>query len=133
MANVLVVSMTKSIEDAVYHAEVNELEDYYNHLECGCMDVAHRKIGGKYFDIWVDDEGLLVENPVISAVTIAPDDEDGKPRFEPMLAGNLIIANHDAEGNTTSLSRADANMIIDNIIVRILEDGRKIPCLICEY
>lgn len=127
MADVLVISMTKPIQDAVYHAEIKELDDYYKHLECECMDVARRKIGNKYFDIWVDYEGLLVDKPVISAIRIVEN------AFEPMLAGNLILANHDLEGNTTSLSRSDAEMIIDNILVRISEDGRKIPCLKCDY
>ena len=130
MAQVLVISVTKELPEAVYPAIVEELDDYYKHLECDCMDVANRLIGDKRFDIWVDDAGLLKEDPIISAVTSRS--IEGHIYYEPMLAGNLIIANHDSAGNTTSLSREDVEMILDHILVRPLGD-RRIPCLECEY
>ena len=130
MAKCLVISMTKPMGEAIYTAEINELEDFYEHLECGCMDVANRKIGNKRFDIWVDDEGLLKDSPIISAVSIT----DGE--VVPMLAGNLIIANHDLEGNTTSLSDEDIEMILEHVFTRVSvqDHGLTIyPYLECEY
>lgn len=126
-ANVLVISTTKPIADAVYMAEVEELDDYYKHLECRCMDVAVRKIGDTYFDIWVDDEGLLVDSPKVSAI------RQTDSGFEPMLAGNLLIAHHDDVGNTTSISFEEANMIIDHIGIIKHDDEHEAPCLVCEY
>lgn len=130
MARCLVISVTRPVTEAVYETEINELEDFYEHLECGCMDVANRKIGSKRFDIWVDDEGLLKDSPIISAVSIT----DGE--VVPMLAGNLIIANHDLEGNTTSLSDADIKMILEHVFTRVSvqDHGLTIyPYLECEY
>lgn len=83
--------------------QCGSLDDFYKHLECDCFDIAHRKVGGKKsYDIFVDDMGLLKDNPIPTALD---------SRFKPMLVGNLIFANHDNEGNTTSLSDEDIEYI----------------------
>jgi len=85
--------------------ECSKLDDYYKALKCDCFDVAYRKVGGedgKYFDIFVDDIGLFVDNPIPSAFS----SDSGV-----MLVGNLIFANHDSHGNTTSLSDEDIMLI----------------------
>lgn len=69
-------------------------------------NIARRKVGEKIFDIFVDDEGLLKDNPIPTAFT---------SDLEVALVGNLLFANHDAEGNTTSLSDEDIECIIDNL------------------
>ena len=82
------------------------LDDYYKHLGCDCFDIANRRLGDRRFDIFVDDEGLLKDNPTISAITADN---------EPMLVGNLIFANHDGQGNTISLSDNDIETIKSHI------------------
>jgi len=74
------------------------------------ITVATRKIGGKRFDIWCDDEGLLKGDEFIAlAVSIYP-------RYaNEFLVGNLLIATSDSEGNTTGLSDNDIDLIKSNI------------------
>lgn len=84
----------------------NDIDYFYPLLNCDIFDIATRKIGNRVFDIYCDDEGLFVEHARISAM-----DKDGNM----MLVGNLMIANHDDEGNTTSLTDEEANYIIDNV------------------
>lgn len=79
----------------------DSLDDYYRYLECDTFDITSRNVGGKRFDIFVDDIGLF-KDALITGVS---------PELEVMLVGNLIFANHDQEGNTTSLSDADIKLI----------------------
>lgn len=114
MARVLVMDVL-SEENRVYTAQVNDLKDYYEHLKCDCFDIANRKVGNKRFDIYVDDIGLYRDNLIVSAI----DNEN-----QPMLVGNLIFANHDSEGNTTSLSDEDIAEITENIYLCVAKvDG----------
>lgn len=88
-----------------------KLDDFYREIGCSCIDIAHRSIGGKAFDIFVDDEGLLKADAGerISAIAM----EDGSPF--PQLVGTLVFANHDAAGNTTDLSLDDTLLISSKI------------------
>ena len=63
------------------------LDSLYKLTDCTCIDIAVRKIGGKWFDIVCDDEGLFRDDIKISAVN-----RDG----EPMLVGNLLFCHHDS-------------------------------------
>lgn len=83
------------------------LDEYYERLECDTFDITHRRIGETYFDIFCDDEGLLRENPIIAAVDSS---------FAPALVGNLIFAHHDKEGNTTGISDEDFRLIQKSVI-----------------
>lgn len=83
------------------------LDDYHKYLKCDTFDITRRNIGGKPFDIFCDDIGLFADNPIPSAL-----DENMKP----VLVGNLIFANHDTEGNTTSLSDEDIKHIKEHLI-----------------
>ena len=49
------------------------LEGYYKLLDCDCIDIVRRKIGGKYFDVICDDEALLKAAPVPAPVPAAVD------------------------------------------------------------
>ena len=92
----------------------SELEDYYRLIGCDCIDIVARKIGNKYFEIICDDEGLLKENPRISAVD---------KNMKPALIGNLLIAGPvDEDGELTSLSDEDISIIKDNILSAIAAD-----------
>lgn len=102
--------------------EYSDYRDLYPHLECEHFDITNRIIGGKVFDVICDDEGLLKDNPVVSMVDMA---------FNPMLVGNLIFANHDADGNTTSLSQEDIRLIMENLIY-IEVNGSVRTIVICD-
>lgn len=71
------------------------------------IDIVQRKIGDKVFDIVCDDEGLLLDNPIVSA--IAKD-------CRVMLVGNLFICNHYKE-HLTSLSNEDEQYILSKVMV----------------
>ena len=47
----------------------DELQNYYNLIECNSIDIVRRKIGKRYFNIICDDEGMLVDGPKISAIS----------------------------------------------------------------
>ena len=76
----------------------DHLTEYYKLLKCYLIDIARRKVGGKYYDIIVDDEGLFAEKPTVSAI-----DSNG----DPALVGNLLFCNHDGQGGETSLTDQD--------------------------
>ena len=81
----------------------DSLQDYYDLIGCGCIDIVTRKIGRKVYDIIVDDEGLLKNDPLISAI-----DDLGRV----MLVGSLIVCGvADEEGELTDLSAADIKYI----------------------
>lgn len=86
---------------------VKELEDFYKALECDCFDVVRRKVGGKPYDIFVDDIGLYRDNPIPSAIS---------SYMSVQLVGNLIFTNTDSEGNTISLSDDDIEHIKSCVI-----------------
>lgn len=121
MARVLVLSVT---QNRVYEADCGQLQDFYDNLEAEPFDIAVRKIGDKYFDIFVDDMGLFREERIVSAV-----DREGNG----MLVGNLIFANHDAQGNTTSLSTEDIELIKRNLILAIDENFDTHIVVIADY
>lgn len=75
------------------------------------IDCVSRKIGKKYYDIWLDDEGLFKTNDdgTISGIGV-------NTTWEEIFAGNLIIANNDGEGNVLSLSEDDIDNITKHIV-----------------
>lgn len=86
-------------------AECEDLSDFYRELGCDCFDITRLAIGDDTFDIFCDDIGWLRERPVVSAICA-----EGA-FYKPVLAGNLVIARHDAAGETISLSDEDIEMI----------------------
>ena len=83
-----------------------EIDAYYFALRCTSIDIVERKIGGKWFDVMCDDEGLLKEEVKISAIN---------DMGEPMLVGNLMFFHNDGEGNLVGLSDEDVDHIKKNI------------------
>lgn len=74
------------------------LDDYYKYLKCDYIDIPTRKVGTVVYDVICDDNGLLIENPVVSAVD---------KNLQLMLVGNLLFSHHDSEGETTSCTESD--------------------------
>lgn len=105
--------------------KANGIQDYYDLLNCSLFDIACRKIGENYYDIYCDDEGLLKCNPIVSAVS-----SDG----EPMLVGNLFVAKTNDEGETISLNEDELSEVLENVTP--LFDVRNqiwYKGLICDY
>ena len=88
--------------------EANGLDDYYRLIGCRCIDIVSRTIDDVKVEIIIDDEGLLVNAPKVSAIDI-----DGTP----MLCGNLLVASGRVtdDGELTELTRAEIDEIMDNV------------------
>lgn len=84
-----------------------ELDEYYRHLDCDCIDIVMRKIGGKWFDVMCDDEGLFKAEPKMSAIN---------DLGEPMLVGNLMFFHNDGEGNLVGLDDEDIEHLKKHIM-----------------
>lgn len=87
------------------HGEINcnnDLQSYYDALNCDCIDIAYRQIDGVGFDIVCDDEGLLKTNRVISAMN---------KYGNIMLVGSLLFFHHNDNGELTSLSDEDIALL----------------------
>ena len=88
--------------------EANTLADYYKIIGCRCVDIIHRRIGDVEVEIVLDDEGAIIENPKVSAISI-----DGTP----MLYGNLLVASGRVteDGELTELTEEEVDEIMDNV------------------
>lgn len=105
-------------ENGVRFEVVKSLEDMYREIGCNTIDIATRKVGGKWFDFIIDDEGLLKPDPRVSAIYI--NEEDGV--CEPALFGTLIVCSHDEAGNTTDISLDDHMLLVDRIRIAVAEN-----------
>ena len=88
--------------------EANGLDDYYELIGCRCIDIVSRTIGDVEVEIVLDDEGTLVNQPKISAIS---------PEGTPMLYGNLLIASGRVtdDGELTEINGAELDELMDNI------------------
>jgi len=94
----------------------NKLDEFYKVLDCQLIDIVNRNIEGKPFTIICDDEGLLKERPIVSAV----DKED-----KPMLVGNLFICSAENCGSElVSLTEEESGHILKHLAMASLpQDG----------
>lgn len=86
----------------------DDLQTYYNLIECSSIDIVRRKIGKRRFNIVCDDEGMLTDGPKISAISHL-----GEVR----LVGNLVICSDlvTEDGDLVGLSDDEAEYIIQRI------------------
>lgn len=86
------------------------LDSFYKILDCSCIDIVRRRIGGRFkkaFEIVCDDEGLFREPQKISAI-----DNLGQAQ----LVGNIFITGTaDEDGNLTSLTEYDVSYILSKV------------------
>ena len=97
----------------------DDLKVFYKMLNCSQITIPTFKVDGKEFDVICDDEGLLKQRNV-SAV-----DKDGSP----MLVGNLIFAHHDDEGDLTSITDEEAELLRRNVLLAKDEKGKIFPVI----
>lgn len=74
------------------------LDSYYATLGCTCIDIVTRRVRGESFDLICDDEALLREDPVPSAL-----DACGRP----LLCGPLFVVRFDGREDVTDLTSED--------------------------
>lgn len=79
------------------------LESYYRILNCRCIDIVRRGIGGRRFDVICDDEALFTDSPRASMVNA-----DGKM----MLAGNLFVVQTDGADDLQSLTEDEIRHVL---------------------
>ena len=91
------------------------LDGYYAALNCRCIDIVSRTIGGMPFLIVCDDEGLLKSDMCVSAIA---------PSGETMLVGNLFIVKSDGTDDIESLTDNECQHIMRNQL-----EVRKFPSL----
>lgn len=108
MKALLIDSKNGQVSEVELDDQKPHLEQFYELLECRLIDIAYRNIGGRFFDIIIDDEGLFADDPKVSALN---------SKREPVLVGNLLFCNHDGEGNETSLSEEDIAHLMDHVAV----------------
>lgn len=90
------------INNNIQMVEANGLDDFYRLLNCRCIDVIYRKIGDTECTLIVDDEGLLKDNPIVSAIDVSG---------TPCLVGNILIAS----GEDTPLTDEEVQNIMFNV------------------
>ena len=89
-------------------------ETYTKLLKCDLIDIVTRKIGGIWYDLIVDDEGLYQDNPKVSVLT---------KKLKPAIWGNVIITRSTPSGNQSGLKDSDIEIIKDNIAWMTGDDG----------
>ena len=108
--------------------KVIDIEDdfdvFYELIKCRYIDIVHRKIGHKYFDVICDDEGALKEDAITSAVDT---------QFRQMLVGNLIVSKSDDEGNLIDLSDEDIKQILRHTKTYFTLSNKVYPALQMTY
>lgn len=101
-----VVITTRKVEFPDAMSSRERLEEYYRLLDCRCIDIREVAINGKYFDLIVDDEGLLKDR-LIPTFYVEEDDT--------ALFGNILFAHCNDEGETIGLEDSELPMLADYI------------------
>ena len=99
------------------------LNQLYRVLKCNIIDAVTRKVGDRTFTIICDDEGLLKDRPIPSALS---------PQGQVMLVGNLFVCNT-YKGKMTSLSDGDIEYLgnkIGAVCIATREGDKAFPVLI---
>lgn len=102
------------------HADPDaNLDAIYTMLECGTIDVATRKFGRHYYDVYCDDEGLLKPNPLPSIATFK------SGQCVEQLVGNVFICKHDGEGGMKSLTQAECDEVVSTLLTYRDDEGNE--------
>ena len=95
---------TKTITPHVRHISPdNGLNDLYKILNCDLVTCVEIEVGGKFFDVWADDEALLKDKPVPNLYV---DDEL-------IFFGSVVFAKTDEDGEMVGLDSDDIHLLWD--------------------
>lgn len=83
----------------------NNLNSIYEVCDCQLVDIVRVNIGGKLYDVYIDDEWLFRDQPKITGKSINSDQE---------LFGNLLVVRHKA-GNVDTLTDEDIQLISQEV------------------
>ena len=119
LKTVLIDVVRKTVEDVEVK---DDLDAFYEKLNCSMVEITSLMIGGVWYDIMCDEEGLLKNQPIVSAVQLET--------LDPMLVGNLMFFNYDGRGNLVSLDDTDIERIKDNIVIAFDRNGGISPCVL---
>lgn len=112
----------------VIEIEKPDLQFFDKKIGCDLIDIAVRKIDGKEFNIVLDEEGLLKEDPIVSAI-----DGNGNPMF----VGNLMFFGGETteDGGLVGLTDAEIDHILRSVGVAVVspEGLGRIVIMNCEY
>ena len=103
--------------------EANGLDDYYELIGCRCIDIIRRTIGDVEVEIVIDDEGALVNQPKIAAIS---------PGGTPMLYGDLLVESGRVsdDGELTELDEDEIEAILTWNVATITTSIYKEPYLV---
>lgn len=89
----------------------DELDTWYELIECRCIDIVSTTVDGIKVDIVCDDEACLIDKPVPHAVNSA---------HRPVLFGKLFVCGlADCEGNLTSLTNEQCEQVLQAVALCI--------------
>ena len=103
---VLVKPYTRAKE---FSFEYNNFMDLYPVLDCDTFDVAMRKFGDNFYDIYLDDNGLGTDKG-IAIFTVSKTTHE----ILEMLVGNCFICNHDDKGDIISLTDDEVKEVLNS-------------------
>ena len=93
---------TNSISPGVaYINPADTLREMYKIIGCSCVTCTTIEINGRRYDVWSDDEALLVPNPVPNLYI----DDDT------VIFGNLLIAKSNDEGSMIGLDNGEPQLL----------------------
>ena len=108
-ANIRVVTLefNKHLNLIMPHVKTmeNSLKAMWEIIDCHCVTCTQIKIDGKFYDVWSDDEALLIDKPI---PTLYINDNL-------ILFGNLIFATSDEGGATKGLNDEDMDRVLKYI------------------
>ena len=81
----------------------NVLHDLYKILNCDLVTCVEIEVGGKFFDVWSDDEALLKDKPVPNLYV---DDEL-------IFFGSVAFAKTDEDGELVGLDSDETHLLWD--------------------
>ena len=112
-------------DETFTEVNIDNYTEIYNYLECHTFGVVSLQTdikGG--IDVYIDDEGLFVENPIYSLVQGYPNQP---------LAGNLLFTGGaDRQGNTKSIKatveqiKAIVRKLSADDLQKLIHSGRKL-------
>ena len=86
----------------------NVLHDLYKILNCDLVTCVEIEVGGKFFDVWADDEALLKDKPVPNLYV---DDEL-------IFFGSVAFAKTDEDGELVGLDSDEIHLLWDFAIAK---------------